>query len=124
MVTTMADLSESELKDKELDLRQGELDLQRAKLFIDFAKYGFGGTLAAGLGGMGLLLSLASLNAFTTVKIETWGLVSIALLIVVGAIAFGFLSLWELPRIVARLQKMEMSFNSDVRTRNDVRSKK
>jgi len=120
----MADLSASELKDKELELRRQELDLQRAKLFIEFAKYGFAGTLTAGLVGMGVLVGLAILNAFTTFKIETWGLVSIALIVLIGAIAFGFLSLWELPRIMARFQKMEMSFNSDVRTSDDLRRKK
>jgi hypothetical protein len=69
--------------------------------------------LTAALVGMVVLLGLAALNAFTTFKIETWGLVAIAAIILIGSIAFGFSSLWELPRIVARFQKTQFSINPD-----------
>jgi hypothetical protein len=54
---------------------------------------------------IGGILGLAALNAFTNFKIETWGLVAIAGIVLIGTVAFGFFSLWELPRIVARFQK-------------------
>ena len=109
----MADLSQSAPKPDELKLRQQELELERATLFIGFAKYGFAGTLTAALIGMVVLLGLAALNAFTAFKIETWGLVAIAAIILIGSIAFGFFSLWELPRIAARFQKTQFSINPD-----------
>jgi hypothetical protein len=112
----MTDLTELELKTRELELRRQELDFQRAKLFIEFAKFGFAGTLTGALVGMTLVLALASLSAFTKFKIDTWELLGIMFIILLGVIAFGFLSLWELPRIVARFQKMQLSVNPE---RND-----
>ena len=112
----MTGLTELELKTMELELRRQELDLQRTKLFIEFARFGFVGTLTGGLVGMALVLALASLNAFTTFKIETWALVGIMFIVLLAVISFGFLSLWELPRIVARFQKMQLSVNAE---RND-----
>ena len=93
----------------ELSIRQQELELERARLAVDFAKYGFAGTLTAALVGAGVILGLAILNAFTTFRVETWGLVAIAAIVLIGAVAFGFLSLWELPRIVAKFRDTQFS---------------
>ena len=92
-------------------VRQQELEIERARLAVEFAKYGFAGTLTAALVGAGVILGLAILSAFTPFKIETWGLVAITVVIMIGAVAFGFLSLWELPRIVARFRDMQVSLN-------------
>jgi hypothetical protein len=106
MATT---LTESELKAKQIELQHHDLDFQRTKLFIDFAKFGFAGTLTAAVVGMLLVLSLAILSAFTTFKIDAWALVVMTSSILVGCIAFGYLSLWEIPRIAARIQKMQLT---------------
>jgi lysylphosphatidylglycerol synthetase-like protein (DUF2156 family) len=95
----------------ELSIRQQELELERARLAIEFAKYGFAGTLTAALIGAAVILGLALLSAFTTFKIDTWGLVAIAVIILIGTVAFGFLSLWELPRIVAKFRGTQFSIN-------------
>lgn len=107
----MPTLDELELKRNELNIRRQELDLQRITLFIEFAKYGFAGTLGGAIVGMVLVLALAALSAFTSFKMDTWGLLGILLIVLLGTIAFGFLSLWQLPRIVARFQKMQFSVN-------------
>jgi hypothetical protein len=108
---TSSNITELELKARELELRRQDLELHRAKLFIDFAKFGFAGTLTAAIAGMALLMVLAVLAAFTAFRIDTSALIAIAFTILVGCTAFGFLSLWELPRIVARFQKMQFSVN-------------
>jgi hypothetical protein len=95
----------------ELSIRQQELELERARLAVDFAKYGFYGILTAAIGGVLLIFALALLSAFTAFKIETWGLVAISGMIIVGTVAFGFLSLWELPRIVAKFKSTEIKID-------------
>jgi hypothetical protein len=92
--------------------RQQQLEIERARLAVEFAKYGFAGTLTAALVGAGVVLGLAVLSAFTPFKIETWGLVAIALVTMIGTVAFGFLSLWELPRIAATFRGMQVTINS------------
>jgi hypothetical protein len=106
-------LTELEIRTKELDLQQQDLDFQRAKLFIDFAKFGFAGTLTAAVVGMLLFFGLAILGALTSFPIDGWALVAMAFCILVGSIAFGYLSLWELPRIAARIQKMHLTVGSE-----------
>src|SRR5262245_32614061 len=105
----MADFSELDLKATELELKRQELEIRRAQLAVEFAKYGFGGTLAATVVGMLLLLALAALQAFTPFKLETWGYFGIAVLILLGSIAYGYLSLWSLPRIAAQLQGWQLA---------------
>jgi hypothetical protein len=96
---------------EQMSIRQQELEIERARIAVEFAKYGFAGTLTAALVGSAVIMGLAILNAFTTFKIETWGLVAIAAIIMIGAVAFGFLSLWELPRIVAKFRNTQFSIN-------------
>jgi hypothetical protein len=95
----------------QLSVRQQELEIERARIAVEFAKYGFAGTLTAALVGSAVILGLAILSAFTPFKIETWGLVAIAVIILIGTVAFGFLSLWELPRIVAKFRETQFSIN-------------
>ncbi len=95
----------------QLLVRQQELEIERARIAVEFAKYGFAGTLTAAAIGSAVILGLAILSAFTTFKIETWGLVAIAVIILIGTVAFGFLSLWELPRIVAKFRETQFSIN-------------
>jgi predicted lysophospholipase L1 biosynthesis ABC-type transport system permease subunit len=105
------DLTELELKARELEIKREQLAFERTKLFVEFAKFGFGGTLTAAVGGIILLFCLAALSAFSTYKIDSWVLVVFALVIMVGSVAFGYLSLWELPKVGARIQKEQMEFS-------------
>jgi hypothetical protein len=95
----------------ETSIRQQELELERARLAVEFAKYGFAGTLTAAVIGAAVILGLAILGAFAGLKIDTWGLVAIAAIILIGTVAFGYLSLWELPRIVAKFRGTQFSIN-------------
>jgi hypothetical protein len=52
----MPEVNELELKATELELKRQELEIRRAQLAVEFAKYGFSGTLAAALLGMALFL--------------------------------------------------------------------
>ena len=52
-------------------------ELERAKLSVDFAKFGFAGTLAGAIIGLIIILGLALLNACTPIKIETWALLQL-----------------------------------------------
>jgi hypothetical protein len=97
----------------DLSISQQQLELQEAQLFVEFAKYGFAGTLTAAILGLVLILGLATLSAFTNFKIETWGLVSIAGMILIGTVAFGFLSLWQLPQIVAEFGRTRLRINAN-----------
>jgi hypothetical protein len=89
-----------------------ELEIERMRIAVEFAKDGFAGTLTAAIVGAGLVLGLAILSAFTPFKIETGGLVLIVLIVTAGSIAFGYLSLWELPRFVAKFRDMTVSVNA------------
>jgi len=95
-------MTELELRERELELRRQELEFQRARLSVEFAKFGFSGTLAAAIVGVALILALAGLSAWTSFKIDGWALVAMAVVILVGATAFGFLSLWQAPSIAAK----------------------
>jgi ABC-type antimicrobial peptide transport system permease subunit len=92
----------SDRRDEPLNRRA--IDLERERLAVEFAKYGFAGTLTAAAIGAAVILGLAVLSAFTPFKIDTWGLVAMAAITLIGTVAFGYLSLWELPRIVAKFQ--------------------
>jgi hypothetical protein len=96
----------------QLSIRQQELEIERARVAIEFAKYGFAGTLTAAFLGAAVILGLACLAAFTTLKIESWAFVAISFVTMIGTVAFGFFSLWELPRIVAKFQGWDFSVNS------------
>lgn len=95
-------MTELELRERELELRRQDVELQRAKLYVEFARFGFTGTLAAGISGLALIFALAALSASTPFKIEGWALVAIAFAILVGVTAFGYLSLWQAPNLAAQ----------------------
>ena len=109
----MSEFSKRLLEDDERDIARLNLDLQKTVQLLDFAKYGFKGTLVMGLVGMVLILALAILDAFTVFKIETWGLVSITMFVLIGTIAFGFFSLGRLPNVAAQIKDMSFAIHSD-----------
>jgi hypothetical protein len=101
----MPDLTETQLRKEELTLEKQRLALEYTRLYIEFAKFGFGGTLTIAIAGLITILGLAALNVFTQAKIESWVIFGIAAFILIGSIAFGYLSLWELPRIVTKVNR-------------------
>jgi Kef-type K+ transport system membrane component KefB len=101
----MSDLTETQLRAEELRLEAQRLALEHKRLYVEFAKFGFAGTLTAAIAGLITILGLAALNTFTQTKIETWGIVVIATLICVATVAFGYFSLWELPKIVTKVSQ-------------------
>jgi hypothetical protein len=76
---------------------------------VEFAKYGFYGTLVASLAGMVFIGFLALLEGLTKFKLST-EYVGLALVICIAAVGFGSLSLWMLPRIVATILGMKVVF--------------
>ena len=107
----MAESSEPEQKENELELRIQELELRRAELQLanEFSKYGFAGTLIGGLAGMILVLALALLMAFANLELGTWGLLGIVFMILIGLVAFGYLSLRTPATIVAKFLGHQLS---------------
>jgi hypothetical protein len=112
-------ITDHQLKRRDLELRRQQLELERAKLFIEFAKFGFSGTLTAAVGGMVFVLALAILSALSSFKIDSWALVAMAVIIVLGSIAFGFLSLWQAPNIAARFRNMQIAITGGASDRSD-----
>jgi hypothetical protein len=102
--------SEITLRERELRLREQQLLLEHKRLYIEFAKYGFAGTLTGAIIGLLVVVGLAVLNAFTQAKIETWGIVAVAIIVLLGTVAFGYFSLWELPKIVGKLSQKGTDF--------------
>jgi hypothetical protein len=105
----MSDVQSVQQKANAPSLREQEIELERARLSMEFARYGFAGTLTAAVLGIALILGLAALSAFSTFKIETWGLVAISAMVVVGSVAFGYLSLWKIPKIFASFRGTKFS---------------
>ena len=103
-------LTEAELKKAELDLEREKLNFERTKAFIEFAKFGFAGTLTAAIAGIFLIFGLATLTAFSkTFNVSETVLIVMSVVILIGAVAFGYLSLWQLPKIAIHIQKISAS---------------
>jgi hypothetical protein len=98
----MLDPAELALRERELKLQEQQLMLEHKRLYVEFAKYGFRGTLTAAIIGLLVVVGLAALNAFSEAKFETWGLVAIAVVVLMGSVAFGYFSLWQLPKIAGK----------------------
>jgi hypothetical protein len=62
---------------------------------------------------MAVVIVLGLLSAFTAFKVESWILLAIAVIILVGAVAFGYLSLWEIPKIAARFRNIQLAVGRD-----------
>jgi hypothetical protein len=110
-IPRMSDAQSLQKKASDPVLLEREIELERARLSMEFARYGFAGTLTAAVLGIILILSLAVLNAFTTFKIETWGLVAISGMVFAGSVAFGYLSLWKIPKVLARFRGTEIAIS-------------
>jgi hypothetical protein len=90
-------------------------DPEVAKIFVEFAKFGFYGTLVAAMVGAALIFALACLSAWTSFKIEGRALVAIAAIIFLGTTAFGYFSLWQVPNIAAKVYDIQVGMSADCR---------
>ncbi|NKB64393.1 MAG: hypothetical protein GKR95_20515 [Gammaproteobacteria bacterium] len=82
--------------------------IEQLEKLIEFAKFGFRGTLSAGISGMVLVLLLAILDAFTGFDITSEALVLITLIVALGTVAFGYFSLRKAPTIDFRMKDGEV----------------
>jgi predicted phage tail protein len=98
-------MTQEQLRERELQQRREELEFQRVRLFVEFARFGFTGTLTAAIVGAALIFALAILSALTTFKIDGWALVAMGVIVLVGAATFVYLSLWHAPNIAAKFGK-------------------
>lgn len=92
--TPVSPMTESELR--QLELRQ-QFEIRKMELSVEFAKYGFYGTLVGAITGMVILLALAIVIAVA--KIENGGTIMVIFAAVLGiaVIAFGYFSLFRSP---------------------------
>lgn len=109
----MFDPVELALRERELKLQEQQLLLEHKRLYVEFAKYGFAGTLTGAIVGLLVVVGLAVLNAFTEAKLETWGLVAIAVVVLMGSVAFGYFSLGKLPKLAGKIGKGGTDFSVD-----------
>jgi len=86
-----------------LDMKKRELEIQYARMFIQFAEFGFSGTLKGSLVGVGLIALIALLDAFAGLQIDSWVYAFMSGTIAIIAIPFGYLSLWSIPHFAAEI---------------------
>lgn len=98
---------------RDKSLCEKELELQRLKLVLDFARFGFTGTLTAALVGAALVIALAALSAFTQHEVGDQVLLTLIVIVFLGTATFGILSLGMAPKIAAKIGK---GFGIDVTT--------
>ena len=103
----------NEIELRKLRLAEQKLEIERGKLAVEFAKYGFSGTLTAGIGGMILILALAIIDAVSDdFTFGANGVIWTTVAIGIGCIAFGSFSLSQPIGILAKLGKMEINVQS------------
>ena len=98
-------MTQLDLRERELLVRGEELEFQRMKLVLDFARFGFTGTLTAALVGAALIFALATLSAVTTYRIDDRVLLGLGVIVFLGAATFGYLSLGVAPTVAAKIGK-------------------
>ncbi|MGH8581994.1 MAG: hypothetical protein ACREWG_04235 [Gammaproteobacteria bacterium] len=96
---------------KELELRQA-YEIRRAELSVQFAQYGFYGTLVATLTGMVIVLALAIVVAWAHVEDGVWMVVAFSIALTTGVVAFGYFSLFKLPKIGVEWKDFKTSVGS------------
>jgi len=107
-------MTPDEIKMREFKLQEQELELKRAQLAVEFAKYGFAGTLIAAIVGMMLVLALAVIDATSPdFSFGVKGVTITLACLVVSCVAFGAFSLWQPVKILAKFGKMSLGFKSN-----------
>jgi len=88
--------------------RKSTLDVLKTR--IEFARYGFRGTLFGACGSIVALLLLALIDGLLKVSLDASVYVSFIVGSVLATISFGFFSLWSLPEITADITKGKVAF--------------
>ena len=102
--------SESEKK----TLEEQQLEFKRAQLAVEFAKFGFAGTLTGAICGMVMILALAIIDAISSdFTFGATGVITVTVLIAACVLGFGAFSLWQPVKILARFGKMSLRVRSD-----------
>ena len=100
------------LSNQEFELRKLEIEITKRAQEIEFAKFGFRGTLAAAIFGMGTFIVLVGIQAYTGKEIHHWVLLGYTAALGIGCIIFGCLSLWVVPSVAATVSKAMFSLNN------------
>ncbi len=98
------------MTDEELNQLERESTLQVLKARIEFAKFGFKGTLVGACGSIVAVLLLALIDGWQKVSLHSSVYVSFIVGCVIAVIAFGFFSLWSLPEITADIVQGRVAF--------------
>jgi hypothetical protein len=102
-----------EIEVAKLRIREEELAIRRFELAIEFAKFGFRGTLAAGISGLILILALAMLDAYSSnFRFGTEGVLGTAFLLMAGTVLFGTFSLRQPIRMISKFGNMQLDVNT------------
>lgn len=104
---------ESEVSGKDdVALEIKRIGLGCTRLAFNFAKCGFTGVLVRAVLGLLTILGLAALNSYADAKIETWAIVAVGVLVLIGEVALGYFSLWKLLNIVAAIGGKQLGITS------------
>ena len=99
---------------RKLQLQEQEFEYKRAQLAVEFAKYGFTGTLTAAIGGLILILALAIIDAVSSeFTFGMYGVLGTSALLVAATLGFGAFSLWQPIKILAKFGNMSLGVESD-----------
>ena len=100
-------------KQKQENSEVQELEFRRAQLAVGFAKFGFGGTLAAAIVGMLAIVALAITDACSPdFQFGASGVAGTSVCLMISCIAFGALSLWQPLKILARYGNLSLGLSS------------
>ncbi|EAQ80679.1 hypothetical protein, partial [Blastopirellula marina] len=120
--TSSSDLVMTDMLDVEsrkLRLQEQELELRRGELAIEFAKYGFYGTLSAGICGMLMVLSLSIIDAVSSdFTFGFYGVIGTTLSISIPCVAFGAFSLFHSVRILGHFGKIKIGVDTSSEKRS------
>ena len=95
-------MNADEIATEQLKLQKQELELKQAALAAEFAKFGFRGTLAAGIAGLIFILALAALDAYSPdFNFGATGVIATSFLLVVGTVLFGAFSTRQPMKMLA-----------------------
>ena len=101
------------IEERQIRIKEQELEIRRAQLAVEFAKYGFAGTLTGAIGGMILVLSLAIIDAYSSdFAFGANGVIWTSVCITLGVVVFGALSLYQPIRVLAELGKIKIGIDT------------
>lgn len=101
------------MTEEELSKREREAAMEVLRARIEFAKYGFRGTLFGAFAAIVSILVLALIDGWLKISLHASVYVALILSSTAATIAYGFFSLWSLPKIDADLLKGKLVFRGN-----------